>query len=108
LTNIDSQKPHLSFAREKDNLRYTVEISFIESLTGWTRSVPLIDGRYVKVVAWTPTGPEWTELYPGLGMPSPKDETIRGDLIIGVKISYPRTLSALQKQSILMSFGNNL
>jgi DnaJ family protein B protein 4 len=73
-------------------------------MVGWTRRVRTIDGNYVNVIARTPTGPDWSEVYPELGMPSPKDATVRGDLIVGVTVKYPRVLSAWQKESLYMAF----
>jgi DnaJ family protein B protein 4 len=70
--------------------------------------VRTIDGKYIDVVARTPTGPDWTDIYPELGMPSSKDGMVRGNLVINVKIKYPRVLSALQKQSLMMAFGESV
>jgi DnaJ-class molecular chaperone len=66
-----------------------VSVSFIESLCGWTRAVPTVDGKRVQVSPFKPTGPNWREVFPELGMPDSQEPSKRGDLIVAVNIEYP-------------------
>lgn len=59
-----------------------------------------IDGKQLNVGSSGPTGPGWTERYPGLGMPKSKKPTERGDFIVGVKIKFPTSLTAQQKETL--------
>jgi DnaJ family protein B protein 4 len=80
------------------------DISLFESLVGWTRMIPTIEGKYIEFSVTQPTGPNWTQTYPGLGMPDFKDEKTRGNLIVSVKIKYPETLSVLQQEAVRSAF----
>lgn len=94
---IVSEKPHAVFRRDGDNLRHDVQISLKEALTGWKRTVATIDGKQLSVggaVGGTSvTGPTWEEKFPGLGMPKSKKPDERGDFVVGVKITFPASVS---------------
>lgn len=47
-----------------------------------------------------PTAPTWTDRFPGQGMPKSKKPTERGDFIVGVRIKFPRSLTAEQKEKL--------
>ena len=95
-----SQKSHPTFKREDDNLRTTIELSLKEALTGWSRTVTTIDGKQLPVSGGGPTSPGHNEHFPGLGMPKSKRPTERGDLIVEVKVTFPKTLSPQQKSQL--------
>lgn len=97
---IVKEKTHPLFTRDGDDIRHNVEIDLKEALTGWKKTVQTIDGKQVSVGSSGPTQPEWTERYPGLGMPKSKTPSQRGDFIIGVRIKFPTSLTADQKQKI--------
>ena len=99
---VVSEKPHESFKREADDLKTTVDISLKEALTGWERTVKTIDGKQVGVRHGGPIGPAWNERYPGLGMPLGKKgkEGQRGDMVVGVNIKFPTSLTTDQKAQI--------
>ena len=59
-----------------------------------------IDGKQLSVGSSGPTGPGWTERYPSLGMPKSKKPDERGDFIVGVKIKFPTSLTAQQKETL--------
>ena len=97
---IVKEKPHPLFTRENDDIRHVVEIDLKEALTGWSRKVSTIDGKQVNVASAGPTQPTFEERFPGQGMPKSKTPTQRGDFVVGVKIKYPTTLTAQQKQQL--------
>lgn len=97
---IVSEKPHAMFIREGDDIKHTIELDLKEALTGWRRTVQTIDGKQLSVGSGGPTGPNWTERYPNLGMPKSKRPTERGDFIIGVKIKFPTTLTSAQREQL--------
>ncbi|EMC97099.1 hypothetical protein BAUCODRAFT_68805 [Baudoinia panamericana UAMH 10762] len=97
---IVKEKENPLFKRDGDDLRHTVEIDLKEALTGWKRTVQTIDGKQVNVSSAGPTQPTFEERFPQLGMPKSKTPTQRGDLIVGVKIKFPTTLTAQQKQKL--------
>ena len=97
---IVKEKAHPLFSREGDDIRHTVEIDLKEALTGWKRTVQTIDGKQVSVSSAGPTQPTFEERYPQLGMPKSKTPTQRGDFVVGVRIKFPKTLTAEQKKKI--------
>ncbi|TKX20101.1 psi1-like protein [Elsinoe australis] len=92
--------PHPDFKREGDDLKRTIDIDLKESLLGWSKTVKTIDGRQIQVTAGGPTGPSYTQNFPGQGMPKPKTPDQRGDMIVGINIKYPKTLTADQKAKL--------
>ena len=97
---IVKEKAHPLFARDGDDVRHIVDIDLKEALTGWKRTVQTIDGKQISVSSPGPTQPEWTERYPGLGMPKSKTPSVRGDFIVGVKIKFPASLTPQQKEKL--------
>lgn len=97
---IVKEKDHPLFKREGDDIRHTVEIDLKEALTGWRRTVQTIDGKQVNVSSSGPTQPTFEERFPQLGMPKSKVPTQRGDFVVGVKIKFPASLTAQQKQKL--------
>ncbi|CEJ60558.1 Putative DnaJ domain protein Psi [Penicillium brasilianum] len=88
---------HPDFKVERDNLVTTVELSLKEALTGWERIVRTIDGKSIRVSKPGPTQPGHEEHFPGLGMPNYRKPSERGDLVVRVKVTFPKTLSAETK-----------
>jgi len=97
---IIEEKPHELYKREGDDLRHEVDITLKEALTGWSRTVKTIDGKQLNVGSAGPTPPTYTDRYPGLGMPKSKTPSERGDFIVGVKIGFPKSLTADQKTQL--------
>ena len=97
---ILKEKPDANFTRDGDDLRHTVVLELKEALTGWSRTVGTIEGKQVSVGASGPTAPGWEERFPGLGMPKSKTPSQRGDFVVGVRISFPTSLSAEQKRKL--------
>lgn len=97
---IVKEKAHPLFTRDGDDIRHTVELDLKEALTGWKRTVQTIDGKQVSVSQSGPTSPDWTERWPGLGMPKSKTPNVRGDFVVGVKIKFPTSLTASQKEKL--------
>ncbi|KAF2868505.1 hypothetical protein BDV95DRAFT_643270 [Massariosphaeria phaeospora] len=92
-----TEKPHPLFTREGDDIRHTIELDLKEALTGWKRTVQTIDGKQVGVSSGGPTGPNFSERFPHLGMPKSKKPNERGDFVVGVRIKFPTSLTQQQK-----------
>lgn len=96
----NAQKPHPLFTREGDDIKHIIELDLKEALTGWQRTVQTIDGKQVPVRSGGPTGPDFTERFPSLGMPKSKKPNERGDFVIGVRIKFPKSLTTQQKEQL--------
>ncbi|QIW98387.1 hypothetical protein AMS68_003905 [Peltaster fructicola] len=94
------EKPHPLFTRDNDDIRATVEVDLKEALTGWSKTVTTIDKKQLNVSHSGPTPPTWQERFPGMGMPKSKTPSQRGDFIVGIKIKFPTSLTADQKQQL--------
>lgn len=81
-------------------MKHIIELDLKEALTGWQRTVQTIDGKQVGVRSAGPTGPDFTERYPNLGMPKSKKPNERGDFVVGVRIKFPKSLTAQQKEQL--------
>lgn len=97
---IVEEKEHPLFRREGDDIRHNVDIDLKEALTGWKKTVKTIDGKQISVGASGPTGPQYIDRFPGLGMPKSKKPDERGDFVVGVNIKFPASLSADQKSKL--------
>ncbi|KAL8764220.1 MAG: hypothetical protein Q9184_000189 [Pyrenodesmia sp. 2 TL-2023] len=94
---IIQEKPHEIYKREGDNLRMYVDLDLKEALTGWTRTIPTIDGKKFTLSKGGPTGPGYIETYPQQGMPNSKKPDQRGDMLVEVRVKFPTSLTAAQK-----------
>jgi DnaJ family protein B protein 4 len=94
------QKPHAMFTREGDDIKHIIDLELKEALTGWSRTVTTIDNKSLQVRSGGPTGPNFTERFPNLGMPKSKKPTERGDFVVGVRIKFPTHLSQDQKEKL--------
>lgn len=97
---MTQQKEHPLFKRDGDDIRHNVDIDLKEALTGWKRTVKTIDGKQLSVGGSGPTGPTYTDKFPGLGMPKSKKPDERGDFVVGVNIKFPTSLTVDQKTKL--------
>lgn len=95
-----AQKPHAMFTREGDDIKHIIDLDLKEALTGWSRTVTTIDNKSLQVRSGGPTGPNFTERFPNLGMPKSKKPNERGDFVVGVRIKFPTSLTMDQKERL--------
>lgn len=84
--------PHPVFYRLGNDLLYTLNISFQESLFGFQKTISLLDKSSVEISF--PSILKWNEMLvlPGKGLFNHSSKT-QSDLFIGFKIDYPTTLT---------------
>ncbi|KKA28379.1 hypothetical protein TD95_000221 [Thielaviopsis punctulata] len=97
---VVEEKPNDKFTRVDNDLHTKVTISLKESLTGWQRKVPTIDGKLIVLDKAGPTQPGSIERMPGHGMPISKSPGQRGDLVITIHVEYPSSLTPSQKAAL--------
>ena len=61
-----------------------IDLSKYEQKRGVNRTIPTIDGKYVKFVRSGPVQYGSSETFPGLGMPIGRQQGTRGNLIISL------------------------
>lgn len=101
-------KPHQSFKREKNNLRYSASIPFTTAALGGVIEIPTLNGPKIRVSI--PSCSQYGDeiVIPGQGMPvSPLSSrscmsggSARGDLKVSLKIRTP--LPADETQTVLL------
>lgn len=79
-----------------------VEVPLVQALTGCTITIPLLGGDEMTVsfddkIIY----PGYEKIIPGQGMPKPKQENIRGDLVLQFLIEFPIYLSEDQRFQVV-------
>ncbi|CAH0017256.1 unnamed protein product [Clonostachys rhizophaga] len=97
---VIQEKPHPLYTREDNDLVHVITLDLKEALTGWKRTVTTIDGRQINLDKAGPTQPGSEERFPHQGMPISKHEGQRGDFVIRIKVNFPSSLTAAQKQKL--------
>jgi len=97
---VISEEPHPYFIREGNNLHYTATVTLLEALTTVTISLTLLDGEKLEHKLEGPLVPDYFHIFPQKGFVSHRDGVSKGDLIVHLKILWPKELSSQQKQQL--------
>ncbi|MEA4815890.1 MAG: molecular chaperone DnaJ [Lachnospiraceae bacterium] len=90
-------KPHNYFIRKGQNIYCDVSISFVQATLGDTITIKTIDGDY-KLEIKPGTQPDTITTVKGAGVPNIRNNKIRGDQIVTLKIKIPTSLTEKQKE----------
>ncbi|ORX62718.1 DnaJ-domain-containing protein [Hesseltinella vesiculosa] len=91
--------PHPVFKRHGDDLEATLEISLLEALIGFQRTIPLLDHTALDIESNAIIQPGHQVCIKGRGMPISKTSN-HGDIIIRYNVLLPQHLSSAQKKTI--------
>ena len=95
--------PDKDFKREKNNLRYTLEITLRDALLGFEKYITHLDGHKVKVKKDGVSQQGDVIKIKGEGMPiHNRGET--GDLFVVLKITLPKDLTDVQREKLKTFF----
>ncbi|XP_008225149.1 PREDICTED: dnaJ homolog subfamily B member 13-like [Prunus mume] len=100
LVFIIDEKQHSTFTRDGNDLVVTQKISLAEALTGYTVHLTTLDGRTLTIPINNVIHPDYEEVVPKEGMPTPKDPSKKGNLRIKFNIKFPTRLNSEQKAGI--------
>ncbi|GAA2199304.1 DnaJ C-terminal domain-containing protein [Sinomonas flava] len=89
--------PHPFFAREGDNLRIHVPVTFDEAVLGAQIDVPTVDGRTVKMKVPAGTSSGRTLRLKGKGVKTSKGA---GDLLVTIDVVVPQNLSKEAEEAV--------
>jgi DnaJ-class molecular chaperone len=100
---ILKQRKHHIFERKENNLHLTIRISLKESLTGFTRDIPHLDGHNVpiRVTPGTVIKPLQVMVIKGEGMPLHEVPSQFGDLHVTFEVVFPKSLSEDQRNKLI-------
>lgn len=90
------EQPHKEFQRDHQNLHYTLPISYMDAALGCSLEIPTLGGKArIKIEPGTPSG-KLLRLR-GQGFPSIQRGMPKGDLIVYLNVSVPKSLSKEEK-----------
>jgi len=91
---IIRDKPHLNFKREGPDLRYSCRVSLKEALCGALVEIPTLTGDKIPInLSNDVISPAMVKRLPGYGLPLPKDNTKKGDILVSFDIVFPEKLN---------------
>ncbi|GKV40469.1 hypothetical protein SLEP1_g48114 [Rubroshorea leprosula] len=96
--------PHDHFRREGDDLHATVNISLVEALVGFEKTIEHLDEHLVDIGSKRITKPKEVRKFKGEGMPLHFSNK-KGDLYITFEVQFPKSLTEDQKAKIKAALG---
>ncbi|KAJ8563622.1 hypothetical protein K7X08_032074 [Anisodus acutangulus] len=100
VTFVIREKRHPLFKREGDDLELAVEIPLVKALTGCTISIPLLGAEKMSLTVDDIICPGYEKIIAGQGMPKPKEQGNRGNLIITFLVAFPTELTQEQRSDV--------
>ncbi|KAG0067267.1 hypothetical protein BGZ89_006279 [Linnemannia elongata] len=99
---ILEEKPHDTFKRRGDDLIVDLELTLLEALSGFSKTVKTLEGKSLPVSASSSrvVQPGQEERFPGEGMPISKKPGQKGDLIVRYVVKFPTQLTPAQKEGL--------
>ncbi|KAK3041395.1 hypothetical protein RJ639_001593 [Escallonia herrerae] len=100
ITFVVAEKRHPLFRREGEDLELAIEIPLLKALTGCTLSIPLVGGEQMSLTLDDIIYPGCEKIIAGQGMPMPKEQGKRGNLIVKFLVEFPEELTEYQRYEI--------
>ncbi|CAK9142925.1 unnamed protein product [Ilex paraguariensis] len=100
ITFVIVEKWHPLFKREGDDLELALEIPLVQALTGCTVSIPLVGGEKMSLTMDDILYPGYEKIIAGQGMPKPKEQGKRGNLVVKFLIEFPVELTEEQRSEV--------
>lgn len=97
---IVRDKSHVLYKRSENDLVYVAKIPLGKALIGCSIEVPTLDGRLLNIPINDIVHPNYKKTVPNEGMPTSKNPSERGDMIIEFDIQFPEKLTPEKKQLI--------
>lgn len=100
------EQAHDTYHRDHDDLYKTMEVPLVDALTGFSITLPHLDGKEFTVNVDTVTDCDHVMRVPEKGMPRRNGRGF-GDLYITFEVDFPDTLTPSQKQAIRQILGDS-
>jgi len=90
--------PHKKFVRKGDDLHYSLTVSLLEALVGFTKKIKHLDGHLVEITRTEVTKPGQILTIQDEGMPLHSFPSQTGHLYVEVTVKFPASLTEEQKE----------
>jgi len=97
---VIQDKKHPVFRREGKDLHMHRKIDLVDALTGFNVNFKALDGKKMTIPIKEVVGPGCTKVVSSMGMPSSKNPSKKGNLVITFEVVYPKELSPGQKETL--------
>ncbi|EUD69566.1 DnaJ like subfamily B member 4 [Plasmodium inui San Antonio 1] len=99
-------KKHDRFVRQGNDLIYKCHVTLDKALTGFQFTVKSLDNRDINIRVDDIVTPNTRRMIPKEGMPSSKNPSKRGDLIVEFEIIFPESLTTERKKILREVLAN--
>mmetsp|Transcript_54713 Transcript_54713/g.138954 ORF Transcript_54713/g.138954 Transcript_54713/m.138954 type:complete len:197 (-) Transcript_54713:298-888(-) len=97
---IREQRHHI-YTRDGSNLLHHRPVPLVDALTGFEFEIPSLEkDKVLKIRVKDMVTPTYTKVIKGKGMPSSKDPSAKGDLVVTFDIIYPHQVSDSAKEQL--------
>lgn len=90
--------PHKRFTRQGDDLHYSLTVTLLEALVGFSKKIKHLDGHLVEIERKEVTKPGQIIIISGEGMPMHNFPSQTGNLYVEVTVKFPTTVTEEQKE----------
>lgn len=97
---VIDEKQHELFKRDGNDLLVVQKVTLADALSGYTLSIPLLNGKTLTVPCTEVIYPGYEKVVPNEGMPIAKEKGKKGDLKVKFDVKFPTRLSTEQRTSI--------
>ena len=97
---IVEEKAHPVYKRNGDDLHMTMNLSLLEALCGFNKTIKTLDGKELMVSNKAVTVPGQEIRFPGRGMPNQRMPGMKGSLVITIQVTFPPSLTDAQKDLV--------
>jgi len=95
------EKRHPLYTREGSNLLHHRKVPLVDALCGFKFDLDHLEsGLTLRIAVTDIVTPTYTKVIRGKGMPSSKDPSSRGDLVVTFDIVYPQAVSPEAKEQL--------
>ncbi|OMJ21895.1 DnaJ-like protein [Smittium culicis] len=100
--------PHRLFTRKNENLYLDVDISLLESLTGFKRKFRHLNGKTIDLVHTDVVPNGHIEEMKNLGMPSTHNSDTYGSLYVKYWVKFPKSVSSDVSSKLKIALASNV
>jgi len=93
---------HPVFKRDNEHLHYTLHITLLEALLGFSKDIKLVDGNNLTISSDDVIAPGQTSLYEGYGLPcyDSREPDCFGHLIVTFDVQFPDMITAEEREAL--------